>query len=172
MRKCEVPYNNASEVIDVADADFQTQKYGVWEGVIIVKFSSSCWTDMFGSSPSSQEWRPHIYDDYVDMPSKRLNTGWADHALVLWRSEQTSSCSRMVADKKRIFEFFSVRSNFYFTEWTLQTVFSRVAVATNENTDCGVHECNKIQSYTEKLKFSVSFMLLFAIIMFLPTCQR
>ena len=46
-----------------------------------------------------------------------------------------------------------------------------MAVATSENTDCGVHEWNKIQSYTEKLKFSVSFMLLFAIIMFLPTRQ-
>ena len=56
-------------------------------------------------------------------------------------------------------------------EWTPQAVFSRVAVATSENTDCGVHEWNKIQSYTEKLKFSVSFVLLFAIIMFLPTRQ-
>ena len=41
----------------------------------------------------------------------------------------------------------------------------------SENTDCGVHEWNKIQSYTEKIKFSVSFMLLFVIIMFLPTRQ-
>ena len=48
-----------------------------------------------------------------------------------------------------------------------------MAVATSENTDCGVHEWNKIQSYTEKKnhKFSASFMLLFAIIMFLPTRQ-
>ena len=29
----------------------------------------------------------------------------------------------------------------------------------------------KIQSYTKKIKFSVSFMLLFAKIIFLPTCQ-
>ena len=46
-----------------------------------------------------------------------------------------------------------------------------MAVAKSENTDCGVHEWNKIQSYTEKLNFSVSYMLLFAIIMFLPACQ-
>ena len=66
---------------------------------------------------------------------------------------------------------FQCKIEFYFTEWTPQAVFSRVAVATNENNDCGVHEWNKIQSYTEKIKFSVSFMLLFAIIMFLPTRQ-
>ena len=41
----------------------------------------------------------------------------------------------------------------YFTKWTPQAVFSRVAVATSENTDCGVHEWNKIQSYTEKKNF-------------------
>ena len=41
----------------------------------------------------------------------------------------------------------------FFTEWTPQAVFSRVAVATSENTDCGVHDWNKIQSYTEKIKF-------------------
>ena len=70
---------------------------------------------------------------------------------------------------------FQCKIEFYFTEWTPQAVFSRVAEATSGNTDCGVHEWNKIQSYTEKKnnnnKFSVSFMLLFAIIMFLPTRQ-
>ena len=45
---------------------------------------------------------------------------------------------------------FQCKVEFYFTEWTPQAVFSRVAVATSENTDCGVHEWNKIQSYTEK----------------------
>ena len=66
---------------------------------------------------------------------------------------------------------FQCKIEFYFTEWTPQAVFSWVAVATSENTNCGVHEWNKIQSYTEKIKFSVSFMLLLAIIMFLPTRQ-
>ena len=66
---------------------------------------------------------------------------------------------------------FQCKIEFYFTEWTPQAVFLRVAVATSENTDCGVREWNKIQSYTEKLKFSVSFMLLFAIIVFLPRRQ-
>ena len=42
-------------------------------------------------------------------------------------------------------------------------------VATGDNTDFGVHEWNKIRSYTEKIKFSVSFMLLFTIIMLSPT---
>ena len=45
---------------------------------------------------------------------------------------------------------FQCKIEFYLTEWTPQAVFSRVAVATSENTDCGVHEWNKIQSYTEK----------------------
>ena len=44
-----------------------------------------------------------------------------------------------------------------------------MAATTSEN--CGVHEWNKIQSYTDKIKCSVSFMLLFAITMFLPTRQ-
>ena len=66
---------------------------------------------------------------------------------------------------------FQCKIEFYFTEWIPQAVFSRVAAATSENTDCVVHEWNKIQSYTEKIKFSVSFMLLFTIFMFLPTCQ-
>ena len=59
-----------------------------------------------------------------------------------------------------------------------------MAVGTSENTDCGIHEWNKILSYTEKLKYSlftlgqtqVFIMLLFATIMFLPTrplsCQK
>ena len=42
-------------------------------------------------------------------------------------------------------------------------------VATSDNTDFGVHEWNKIRSYTEKNQFSVSFMLLFTIIMLSPT---
>ena len=63
---------------------------------------------------------------------------------------------------------FQCKVEFYFTEWTPQAVFSRVAIATSENTDCGVHR-NKIQSYSENI--SVSFMLLFLIIMFLPTRQ-
>ena len=35
--------------------------------------------------------------------------------------------------------FFQCKFEFYFTEWTPQAVFSRVAVATSENIDCGVH---------------------------------
>ena len=66
---------------------------------------------------------------------------------------------------------FQCKIEFYFTEWTPQAVFSRVAVARSENADCGFHEWNKIQSYTEKIRFPVSFTLLFAIIMFLPTRQ-
>ena len=31
-------------------------------------------------------------------------------------------------------------------------------VATGDNTDFGVHEWNKIRSYSEKIKFSVSFI--------------
>ena len=40
------------------------------------------------------------------------------------------------------------------------------------NTSFGVHEWNKILSYTEKIKFSVSFMLLVTIIKLLPTLQH
>ena len=68
--------------------------------------------------------------------------------------------------------FFQCEIEFYFTEWTPKAVFSRVAVATSENTGFGVHEWNKIRCYTEKkIKFSVSFMLLFAIIKLLPTLR-
>ena len=35
----------------------------------------------------------------------------------------------------------------------------------------GVHECNKIRSYTEKIKISVSFMLLPTIFKFLPSLR-
>ena len=55
---------------------------------------------------------------------------------------------------------------FHFYSISHNNSISRGAVATSENTDCGVHEWNKIQSYTEKLKFSVCFMLLLAIFMF------
>ena len=48
---------------------------------------------------------------------------------------------------------FQCNIEFYFIEWTPQAVFSRVAVVTSENTDCGVHEWNEIQSYTEKSNF-------------------
>ena len=36
--------------------------------------------------------------------------------------------------------FFQCKIEFYFTEWTPKAVFSRVAVATSENTGFGVHE--------------------------------
>ena len=68
-----------------------------------------------------------------------------------------------------LFFFFQCKIEFYFTEWTPKAVFSRVAVATSENTGFCVHASNKIRSYTGKIKFSVSFMLLFAIIELLPT---
>ena len=61
-----------------------------------------------------------------------------------------------------------IKFEFYFTEWTPKAVFSRVAVATSENTNFSVHEWYKIRSYTEKIKFSVSFMLLFTTIKLLP----
>ena len=61
---------------------------------------------------------------------------------------------------------FQCKIEFHFTVWSPQAVFSRVAVATSENIDCGIHERNKIQFHPKKLQFSVSFMLLFAIIMF------
>ena len=71
---------------------------------------------------------------------------------------------------------FQCKIKFYFTEWTLNAVFSRVAVATSENTSFGVHEWSKIRSYTEKLKFAVSFMVLLTKIRLLPTlrllCQK
>ena len=38
---------------------------------------------------------------------------------------------------------------------TTSSIFT--STATSENTDCGVHEWNKIQSYAEKIKFSVSY---------------
>ena len=53
--------------------------------------------------------------------------------------------------------FFQCKIKFYFTEWTPNVVFSRVAIAWSENTSFGVHEWNKIQSYTEKIKFFVFF---------------
>ena len=61
-----------------------------------------------------------------------------------------------------------IKFEFYFTEWTPKAVFSRVAVATSENTNFSVYEWYKIRSYTEKIKFSVSFMLLFTTIKLLP----
>ena len=45
---------------------------------------------------------------------------------------------------------FQCKIEFYFTEWTPQ-----------ENTDCGVHEWNKIQSYIEKKKSNFLFLLCF-----------
>ena len=46
-----------------------------------------------------------------------------------------------------------------------------MAVATSENTSFGVHEWNKIRSYTKTIKFSVSYMILFAIIKLLPALR-
>ena len=89
-----------------------------------------------------------------------------------------NTCANLPFKKKL---YFSVRSNFIwlrntktciFTHFVhkmnTKAVFSQVAVATSENISFGVHEWNKIWSYTEKSKFSVSFMLLFTIIKFLP----
>ena len=53
---------------------------------------------------------------------------------------------------------FQCKIEVYISEWTPNAVFVRVAVATSENTSFGVHEGNKIRSYTEKNKFSVSFI--------------
>ena len=44
--------------------------------------------------------------------------------------------------------------------------------ATSENKSFGVHELNKILSYTEKNQFSVSFMLLFTMIIKLQPALR
>ena len=68
--------------------------------------------------------------------------------------------------------FFQCKIKFYFTKWTPNVVFSRVAIATCENTSFGVHEWIKISSYTKKIKPSVLFMLLFAMIKILPTLQH
>ena len=62
--------------------------------------------------------------------------------------------------------FVQCKIKFYFTEWTAKAVFSQVvvafyALATSENTSFGVHEWNKIQSYTDKIKLCTSFMLFF-----------
>ena len=38
--------------------------------------------------------------------------------------------------------FFQCKIEFYFTEWTPNAVFSRMAVATSENTSFGVHDWN------------------------------
>ena len=52
-----------------------------------------------------------------------------------------------------------------------KAVFSRVAVATSEYTSFGVHGEIKFDLTLKKIKFSVSFMLLFTIIMLLPTLR-
>ena len=60
--------------------------------------------------------------------------------------------------------FFQCKIQFYFTQWTPKAVFSWVAVATSENTSFGImNEIIKIRSFSEKIKFAVSFMLLFTI---------
>ena len=46
---------------------------------------------------------------------------------------------------------------FYFTEWKPNAVFSRVAVATSENTSFGVHERIKIRSDGEKIQIVCFF---------------
>ena len=46
--------------------------------------------------------------------------------------------------------WFQCKIGFYFTEWTPNAVFSRVAIASRENTSFGVHEWNNIQCYTKK----------------------
>ena len=53
-------------------------------------------------------------------------------------------------EQKEDIWFFQCKIKFYFTEWTPKAVFSRVTVAKSENTSFGVHEWNKIRSYTEK----------------------
>ena len=63
-----------------------------------------------------------------------------------------------------IFDFFHCKIEFYFTEW----IPKPSGEATGDNTNFGVHEWNKIRSYTEKIKFSVSFILVFTIIMLSP----
>ena len=52
-------------------------------------------------------------------------------------------------DKEDIWVF-QYKIEFYFNESTSSAVFSRVMVATSENTRFGVHGRNKIQFYTEK----------------------
>ena len=53
--------------------------------------------------------------------------------------------------------FFLFKIEFYFTEWTPNAVFSRVAEATSENTSFGVHEWNKIRSDSEKIQIFCFF---------------
>ena len=70
--------------------------------------------------------------------------------------------------------FFSVRSNFIITEGTPKAVFSRVAIATKPRVKIQVFVFMseiKFDLTLKKIKFSVSFMLLFAIIKLLPTLR-
>ena len=97
-------------------------------------------------------------------------------SLCLWTSKFCLWTCICLSEKQiKIFDFCSVRSNFispnehqkqYFYggghKWKYKFWCSWV------NASFSVHEWNKIQSYTEKSKFSVSFMLLFTIIKLLP----
>ena len=75
---------------------------------------------------------------------------------------------------------FQCKIEFYFTAWTPKAVFSRVAVATSDNTGFGIHEWHEIRSYTEKKKkkkkkkkqiFCFILFNLFTIIKLLPTLR-
>ena len=59
----------------------------------------------------------------------------------------------------RIFDFFSVRSILNAPNEHQKHFFLTSGGATSENTTFGVHERKKNQSYTEKVNFSISFMI-------------
>ena len=92
----------------------------------------------------------------------------------LWKLIEHIVCSNIMAHLNEYIGlediwFFQRKIEFYFTEWTSNAVFSRMAVATSENTSFRVHQWHYIRFYAEKkIKFSVSFMLLFTIIKLLP----
>ena len=61
-------------------------------------------------------------------------------------------------EKKKNICFFRWKIEIYFIEWTSSVIFSRVA-ATRENITDDVTRWNKFRSFTEKIKYSISFML-------------
>ena len=72
----------------------------------------------------------------------------------------------------KTFDFFQCTIEFYFTELIPRIVFSQVTIATSENTILVfMSEIKFDLTLIKKIKFSVSFMLLFTIIKPLPTLR-
>ena len=64
----------------------------------------------------------------------------------------------LLKDRGCLIFFFSVRSNFISLNERQSSIFTS-GVATSEKITFIVHECNKIRSYTDKIKFPVSYMV-------------